>query len=300
MGLNAISRFFLTKNWQVCFIAGALFITDLSLAEGEKNQTWYQIEVIVATRIAPDDSLEFFPSDPAPIPSGSRVLAEFNADIGNPFQLDNEEFISLPLDLRILNNEANALTDDDRYDVLLHQSWRQILTGNKAINWIDIKGGHTWGGHQQLEGRLGFSKGRFLHIFSDLHLNQFQSLTSDMSQRAIRNPLHDTKSTIELGIKARYSLVQRRKMRSKELHYLDHPKLVLLVKVIPYTPAQTMITKDSAITTIPAIQSTSTLSASSSLVITPEPQSTLAVPKVPSNADEKLEESPPPKADPAL
>jgi hypothetical protein len=30
-------------------------------------------------------------------------------------------------------------------------------------------------------------------------------------------------------------------MRSNEMHYLDHPKLVLLVKIIPYTPAQTML-----------------------------------------------------------
>ena len=30
-------------------------------------------------------------------------------------------------------------------------------------------------------------------------------------------------------------------MRSKELHYLDHPKLVLLVKIIPFTPAEPIL-----------------------------------------------------------
>jgi hypothetical protein len=232
-----------------------LFLPDLRLAASDKNQTWYQIEVIVAKRIDQNISLEAFPSEPASITSGSRVLAEFNADIGNPFQLDNEEFISLPLDLRILNNEVKALTNNDQYDVLLHQSWRQILIGNKAINWINIGSGYSWGGHQQLEGRLGFSKGRFLHIFSDLHLNQFQSFATDMSQRASRQSLQLDRS-LAPQIKTRYSLVQRRKMRSKELHYLDHPKLVLLVKVIPYTPAETMINTDAIITTIPAMEIT--------------------------------------------
>ena len=30
-------------------------------------------------------------------------------------------------------------------------------------------------------------------------------------------------------------------MRSKELHYIDHPKLVLLVKIIPFTPAEPIL-----------------------------------------------------------
>jgi hypothetical protein len=255
MGLRANLRFLLNKYLHVCCISWALLVPDLSLAASDKNQTWYQIEVIVAKRIDQNISLEAFPSEPAAIASGSRVLAEFNADIGNPFQLDNEEFISLPLDLRILNNEVKALTNNDQYDVLLHQSWRQILIGNKAINWINIGSGYSWGGHQQLEGRLGFSKGRFLHIFSDLHLNQFQSFATDMSQRASRQSLQLDRS-LAPQIKTRYSLVQRRKMRSKELHYLDHPKLVLLVKVIPYTPAETMINTDAIITTIPAMEIT--------------------------------------------
>lgn len=255
MGLRANLRFLLNKYLHVCCISLALLLPDLSLAASDKNQTWYQIEVIVAKRIDQNISLEAFPFEPASITSGSRVLAEFNADIGNPFQLDNEEFISLPLDLRILNNEVKALTNNDQYDVLLHQSWRQILIGNKAINWINIGSGYSWGGHQQLEGRLGFSKGRFLHIFSDLHLNQFQSFATDMSQRTIRQSLQLDRS-LAPQIKTRYSLVQRRKMRSKELHYLDHPKLVLLVKVIPYTPAETMINTDAIIATIPAMEIT--------------------------------------------
>lgn len=42
-------------------------------------------------------------------------------------------------------------------------------------------------------------------------------------------------------VETRYSLIQRRKMRSKELHYIDHPKLVLLVKIIPFTPAEPIL-----------------------------------------------------------
>ncbi|HBD22968.1 MAG TPA: hypothetical protein DC023_00925, partial [Oceanospirillaceae bacterium] len=37
-------------------------------------------------------------------------------------------------------------------------------------------------------------------------------------------------------ISQRFTMQQKRKMRSKELHYLDHPNLVMLVRFDPYTP----------------------------------------------------------------
>jgi hypothetical protein len=87
---------------------------------------------------------------------------------------------------------------------------------------------------------VGFSKGRYLHIFSDLHLNQFPIIKNSNSQRSDQHPL-DAGESLLPEVETRYSLIQRRKMRSNELHYLDHPKLVLLVKVIPYTPAEPIL-----------------------------------------------------------
>ena len=71
-------------------------------------------------------------------------------------------------------------------------------------------------------------------------MNQFPSIQSASSQRAKQTLFSAGQSLIPI-IQTRYSLVQRRKMRSKELHYLDHPKLVLLVKIIPFTPAEPIL-----------------------------------------------------------
>lgn len=241
MVLKPSLRWVLHQQVVACFMVGLLLESGLTLAAIDNSDTWYQIEVIVAKRIDHSNSSEAFPSAPALLSfQGARTLTEFDPATSDSFALDSEEFINLPLDQRLLNNEAQTLTNNDAYSVLLHQSWRQILAGNKVINWIDIKAGFTWGGLQQLEGRLGFSKGRYLHLHSDLHLNQFPTIQSANSQRATRH-LFSLESPLVPAIETRYSLVQRRKMRSNELHYLDHPKLVLLVKVIPYTPSEPIL-----------------------------------------------------------
>jgi len=77
-------------------------------------------------------------------------------------------------------------------------------------------------------------------VHSELHLNQFPSIASASSQRTKQALLSTGQSLVPI-VETRYSLIQRRKMRSNELHYLDHPKLVLLVKVIPYTPAEPIL-----------------------------------------------------------
>ena len=218
------------------FVALLMLQPAFVLADKADDETWYQIEVIIAERTDQLSTLESFPFQPAPIswPRG-RTITPFTPETTNRNELENVEFINLPADLLILKNEARMLENNADYKVLVHQSWRQILKGNKAITWIDIKGGYAWGGHQQLEGSLGFSKGRFLHVHSELHLNQFPNIQS------AKQTLFSAGQSLVPIVETRYSLIQRRKMRSKELHYIDHPKLVLLVKIIPFTPAEPIL-----------------------------------------------------------
>ena len=232
------------SHWHLCtaLISAALMLQPTqALAADDKDETWYQIEVIIAKRGDQIPTLETFALQPAPITwHQGRSLTPVDPEIISHSPIENVEFIILPADQRILNNEARTLDKNPEYEVLVHQSWRQILKGNKAITWIDIKAGNAWAGHQHLEGSVGFSKGRYLHIFSDLHLNQFPIIKNSNSQRSDQHPL-DAGESLLPAVETRYSLIQRRKMRSNELHYLDHPKLVLLVKVIPYTPAEPIL-----------------------------------------------------------
>ena len=273
------------KRILACFMVGLILPqANSALAAINKSDTWYQIEVIVANRIDHTIDSEAFPSMPDIISfDNARVLTELDPT-GNSLQLDSEEFVSLPINQRILNNEADTLTTNDSYDVLFHQSWRQILTGNKVINWIDIRAGYAWGGHQQLEGRLGFSKGRYLHVHSDIHLNQFPKTQNATSQRST-SYLFSLDSPLAPDIETRYSLVQRRKMRSNELHYLDHPKLVLLVKIIPYTPSEPILEEDTVLDTAPVLKTAPILETDSSLETTLKNEPALVDLTVPSTLD---------------
>lgn len=226
-----------------------LMCTGSSVVFAADDKTWYQIEIIIAQRTEATTHLENFDAQQAVAewPTGRR-LSNFDPQNGNRNLLENTEFIDLPNDQKILNAQAKKLSTTGEIQVLNHQSWRQVLDADKRINWIDIKGGYAWGGQQQLEGSLGFSKGRYLHVHSNIHLNQFPSITS--GSKLTKQRIFSAGQSLVPVIETRYSLIQRRKMRSNELHYLDHPKLILLVKIIPFTPAEPIIESDLEPTTV--------------------------------------------------
>ncbi|MDH3712589.1 MAG: peptidoglycan binding protein CsiV [Gammaproteobacteria bacterium] len=93
-----------------------------------------------------------------------------------------------------------------------------------------------------LDGTLTLVRSRFLHVYTDL----IYTIPSDTLAHAIRQrPLgHPVQATIEVGSGAfglvpealsmqSFPLRYHRRMRSKELHYIDHPLLGILILVTP-------------------------------------------------------------------
>ena len=82
---------------------------------------------------------------------------------------------------------------------LIHIGWMQTVKKWKSDDW-------RWIETQDLRGLVRVTKGRFLHIDVDLlYLNPYDNQP--------------------------YRIVATRKMRSDELHHLDHPRVGLLVKI---------------------------------------------------------------------
>lgn len=75
-----------------------------------------------------------------------------------------------------------------------HLSWAQVPSGLERNAWYQIDSG-------SLSGMIRLTRGRFLHVDADLELRG-----SDTQARLYR------------------------RMRSGELHYLDHPRLAILIK----------------------------------------------------------------------
>lgn len=99
---------------------------------------------------------------------------------------------------------AAELAKGGNLRVLAHKSWTQGAEEKKDATPARI---HTTGG--QLDGTVHFYVSRFLHVDVDLQL---------------LDPLAP-------GIA--YHLTERRRIKSQETHYFDHPRFGLLLQVTP-------------------------------------------------------------------
>lgn len=149
-----------------------------------------------------------------------------------------EGFNILPANERTLNAQAATLARSGTYSVLYHQAWRQTIYARKTH--IFISGGKSIGGHQELEGSIALSVGQYLKIQTNLWLSQFAPAGTNVTEvwpSLPQLPFADTGAsdkTQDYLIKRIVKVAQERSMRSNEVHYIDHPLLGIVVKIIPY------------------------------------------------------------------
>jgi hypothetical protein len=90
-------------------------------------------------------------------------------------------------------------------NVLEHLVWREVPAGLGSDRWYRVEAG-------RLQGLVRVRRGRFLHLETDLLLRDAVGPES-------------------------YRVRLQRRMRSDELHYVDHPKLGILIEADRYAPA---------------------------------------------------------------
>ena len=88
-------------------------------------------------------------------------------------------------------------------------------------------------GLYELEGKITVALARYLHLYTDLVLRRPRlsvdpALESSMQNRALATYSADTR------ILNNHILKEHRRMRSKNLHYLDNPEFGMLVLITPY------------------------------------------------------------------
>lgn len=209
----------------------------LALAPPAPAQTpLYKVELIV---FAPTDAgttdEEIWPQDlPGPDMSAAVELRSGTGPDG---------LRALPESARELAETARLLENSGRYHVIVHRVWQQPgLPAERAVA-VAVHGGEDYSTAfpelmaprweydaqgvlverpgparlEQLDGWVKIVLGRYLHIHTDLVLR--------MPTPA--GPLGRERRLIEVHMR------QQRRMRSRELHYLDHPLLGVLVKVTP-------------------------------------------------------------------
>lgn len=234
---------------------GLLFILPISTSQAETNQ--YNVEIVIFE----DRSNHYINSEQWPVihPLVQIPATEITAPVTDIFSDIEVESIAKAVQaaypennsvINITHNESYALADhvnklkrSSRYNILLHQSWQQTglnetnainiqldnieakNTGNKnlatfnssnSISKISKKSPKS-----SIQGTFKLILGRYLHIHTDLLYKRLDNTYKPNS------PVVNDKTFREFQIRT------QRRMRSRELHYIDHPLLGILVLATP-------------------------------------------------------------------
>jgi len=88
-------------------------------------------------------------------------------------------------------------------------------------------------GLYELEGKITIALSRYLHTYTDLVLRR-PRLTVDPKTRNAAQDSYLAAYSADTRILNNHSLKEHRRMRSKNLHYLDNPEFALLILITPY------------------------------------------------------------------
>lgn len=154
-------------------------------------------------------------------------------------------FVPYPKEALTLGNQAAALSRSGQYKILTHIAWLQPgLAKEEAIS-VRIHAGKNYRNEfkerafaqadfsdrklpknhpvNELDGTVTVVLGRYLHVYTDLAYRRPFNLRADTTANALGRD----------RVLADFKLKTHRKMRSKELHYIDHPLLGILVEIRP-------------------------------------------------------------------
>lgn len=165
-----------------------------------------------------------------------------------------------PIESIGLDKYARKLEQSNRYNVLVHKSWRQAGLSDNASVSIPIDSrvgdagtsslsggtvaplmqlGGTSAAHQDhttgIHGEIKLVLGRYLHLYTDLVYQQPRTQPLPVWQTMNTGPYKD------------YRIKYHRKMRSKELHYIDHPLVGILVMALPVEKTGESTASDAAV-----------------------------------------------------
>lgn len=168
----------------------------------------YDVEVIVFLNNDPHDDGESWP----------RPVRHAMLNTAFP----EGEFTELGKSFYALNNVSYTLDHSRAYSVLFHRAWRQVAYDrNEAVAYPV----HSIieNGENSIEGTVKLMRERYLHLDMDLFLMSSNGDTGVLySDDAHNVPL--------------FELREKRRIKSTELQYFDHPRFGVIARVTPYIP----------------------------------------------------------------
>lgn len=167
-------------------------------------QQWYHVEVIVF------EQLTAITDEQWPVMS---------AIPSSPLTPDMANAVIQPITKQTLTESAKRINNSSRYRLHYHNAWQQpILTKSNAQAVEVINPEKT------IEGSIRLYKGTYLYSTIDIWLNKNLPLNPTWSDSEPMSFESETRNP---------HLLESRRVRSKKLHFFDHPKLGVLLQLTP-------------------------------------------------------------------
>ena len=138
----------------------------------------------------------------------------------------------------ILTQEYKRINRSSQYEVLQYSAWRQPgLESSKAfdVELASLKNSHSAKSENSISGTIKVVLARYLHLFGELEYHrplQSKAGATDNTQQG-QESADASYGPASLASENSYPIEFRRRMRSKELHYIDHPLVGILVQINP-------------------------------------------------------------------
>lgn len=127
--------------------------------------------------------------------------------------------------------------------ILFHGKWIQAVPPRDAPDPVLIQAGERLAfpsAVHELEGTVGVTLGRYLHFRADLNYH-----APGLGLEPVSIPFAASGPVLPTDLEApglrHMRLSESRRMRSDEVHYLDHPKLGLVVRIDPVTIPEQLV-----------------------------------------------------------
>jgi hypothetical protein len=229
----------------IFYVTLTLLSFNSSLVSAQNAGRWYQVEVLIFKR----NNLTSNPDNSALNASGQTEVWSNDINLQYP---EKYRFINNPLSSSThqLEGYSYALKRNEGFEVLFHKAWNQQMWGEQRSTPLIIQAGQRHGDHRELEGSINIHIGRFLHFTTNLWLSEFIYGNNDLQNNSTYWPILPTLTDANvnesgsevpfLSNQVRASRIikftERRSMRSKETHYIDHPEMGILVRMLPIDP----------------------------------------------------------------
>ena len=240
--------------------ACGLFFSGTNANAEDTEARWYRVEIVIfENRDLSDARAELWPADPGQ-PDMALVQSLNNPPAGMSVTYTNQ---------LELGGAKQQLARSGRYDPIMHFAWTQQGLDQRHSIPLRIQGGVVYPALpkpslpeaspmrpqtpvvvgtnpvgatsfaippsepvipkvlHQLDGTLTLVLGRYLHLYTDLIDRRLLSANALTFSDGVPPTYDNGQALVSFRVR------QHRKMRSKELHYIDHPVLGILVKVLP-------------------------------------------------------------------